>query len=217
MARANRVKIINNIPERSKKYLKIMNEQIAIGLREAGDKILGNSQKRFSSHFSGGKFSNIFSAIRDSGVSIRQSGDGNVTLFAANMDILDSKTALPPTKAEENLYHFWRILHEGSGKLALARNPHIYGGVGKVRSSDYDIQVIVQTNVLEPLFSPGKHAPFFELLQLRGLPGIQVLRHAGFKGHQWFLNNLDLFDEDFNFIIKRMNQAMQRAETLSLG
>ncbi len=215
MARANRVKIINNIPEKSKKYLKIMNEQIAIGLREAGDKILGNSQKRFSSHFSGGKVATVLNAIKSSGVLVRQSGDFKTTLFVASMDILDSKTALPPTKAEGNLYHLWRLMHAGFGAAGNNTDTDIFNK--SKRSSDYIAQIIVQTSALEPIFSPGRHAPFFELLNVIGLPGISVIRHPGFEGHQWFLNNLDLFDEDFNFIIKRMNQAMQRAETLSLG
>jgi len=214
MAR-NRIKIINNIPEKSKRFVKIMNNQIQIGLRDAGNKILANSQKRFSSRFSGGKTGKVLSAIAASGISVKQTGDTKTTLFVADMDILDAKTALPPTKAAGNLYHLWRLMHAGFGADGNNINKDIFNK--RKRSNEYIAQVIVQTSVLEPLFFPGRHAPFFELIVARGLPGITLIRHPGFEGHQWFLNNLDLFDEDFSFIIKRINQAMQRAETLSLG
>ena len=207
------IKIINNIPTGVRKYQKILDVEVAKALRESGDQILANSQKRFSKHFSGGKFSAIFSAIRESGVLVKQSGDRRTTLFVANMDILDSKTALPPTKAEGNIHNFWRILHEGAGLLARAEDTRIFN-VNK-KSSPYPIQVIVQTSVLEPIFSPGRHAPFFELLNSEGIPGIVVLRHKGFKGHQWFLQNLDLFDEDFSLLIRNLNKAMRRTETKS--
>jgi len=214
MAR-NRITIQNNIPEKSKRFVRIMNNQIQIGLRDAGNKILANSQKRFSSHFSGGKTGKVLSAIAASGISVKQTGDTRTTLFVADMDILDAKTALPPTKAEGNLYHLWRLLHAGWGRKGNNANSAIFNK--DKRTSDYIAQIIVQTSALEPIFFPGRHAPFFELLNVIGLPGINVIRHPGFKGHEWFLNNLDLFDEDFSFIVKRINQAMQRAETLSLG
>ncbi len=207
------VKITNNIPEGSRKFQKILAEQTAKALRESGNQILANSQKRFSSHFSGGKFAAVFSAIKESGILIKRSSDTKTTLFIANMDILDSKTALPPTKAEGNIHNFWRILHEGAGLLARAEDSNIFN-VNK-KTSPYPIQVIVQTSVLEPIFSPGKHPPFFELLNAEGIPGIIVLRHKGFKGHQWFLQNLDLFDADFKLLIRNLNKALQRTETLS--
>ncbi len=209
------IKIINNIPKGSRRYQKVLNSEIARALHESGNQILANSQKRFSSHFSGGKFASVFQAITDSGVLVRRSSDTKTTLFVANMDVLDSKTALPPSKAEGNIHSFWRILHEGAGMLARAQDTRIFN-VNK-KTSPYPIQVIVQTSVLEPIFSAGRHAPFFELLNAEGIPGVIVLRHKGFKGHQWFLQNLDLFDADFSLLIKNLNKALRNTEVKSLA
>ena len=208
------IKILNSIPKQSRRYLKIMDEQIAKAMRESGGKILANSQKRFSGNYSGGKSAKILSAIENSGVIVKQSGDGKTTLFVASLDRMDSATALAPTKAEGNLYHFWRLLHAGWGMRGNDSNKDIFNKAK--RSSLYAAQVIVQTSVLEPLYSAGRHAPFFELLNLEGTPGISVIRHPGFKGHEWFLNNLDLFDEDFSFLVKRLNKALLDTQTLAV-
>lgn len=209
-----KVKIVNNIPKKSRKYLKILDKQVDKALRESGDKILANSQKRFSSNYSGGKSASVLAAIANAGVLVKQSGDGRTTLFIASLDRMDSATAMAPTKAEGNLYHFWRLLHAGWGMRGNDSNKDIFNKAK--RSSRYAAQVIVQTSVLEPIYSPGRHAPFFELLSLEGLPGISVIRHPGFRGHEWFVNNLDLFDEDFSFLIKRLNKALLDTATLAI-
>ena len=73
-------------------------------------------------------------------------------------DILDRETTLAPAKATGNVFHFWRILHEGAGLSANANNPHIFDA--SKRSDPYPILAVVQTTALEPLFGPGKHPPY---------------------------------------------------------
>jgi len=192
------------LKKKLRSFKSIFNSELNENLKNAGKRILSNSQNRFSSHFSGSKFSDVLNAIKSSGVKVQQSSDDKTTfLFIADMSILDQKTQLPPTIAQGNIYHFWRILHEGAGLIATATNPHIYISG---RKSIYPIQVILQTSILG--FTAGRQAPFPELLTLEG-SGVFVLRHRGFSGHQWFLNNLSLFDSDRLEIDKAVEIAIK--------
>ena len=38
-----------------------------------------------------------------------------------------------------------------------------------------------------------------------------MLKHEGFTGHEWFLRNLDLFDEDWSVINKAMENVIKEA------
>lgn len=182
-------------------------------LNSSGNQILNKSRNRFSSRFTGPKTSKIAAAIASSGVKVKTTRDEESTLLIADMDQLDKLTRLPPAKSTGNIFHLWRILHEGSGLLAEQNNPHISGNSN---TPSYNLQVIVQTSVLEPFFSPGRHPPFFELVTLDGIPGIIILRsggghaHQGFTGHQWFLNNLKLFDTDATTIRNAVAKAVKK-------
>ncbi len=193
--------------ERLAKVQKNFRSNLDSELNKAGGKFLNNAERRFSSHFSGGKFASVLSAIKNAGVEVKQTADGETTLFVADMDTLDRESILPPTKATGNVFHFWRILHEGAGMLAQTNNPHIFDA--QKRSSPYPIFAIVQTTALEPLFSPGRHPPFMELIALEG-QGVIIRRHEGFSGHQWFIRNLDLFDEDRTVIDKGVESAINK-------
>ncbi len=195
------------LQERIKFFVKNISTNIEKELEVAGGKILDQAQQRFSSNFSGGKFSNVLSAIRNSGVKTARSQKGDVMLFIANMDILDRETILPPSKSTGNVFHFWRILHEGAGFLATAKNPKIFGPAGE--KIEYPILAIVQTSALEPLFSPGRQAPVLELQILEG-QGVIILKHQGFEGHAWFLENAKMFQGDLDLINKAVELGVAK-------
>lgn len=177
---------------------------IQTNVRRAAQMLITRAVSRYRKNFpSRGKGPDVISAIRASGYELITNPAGDIGIMMFDADVLDKNTELSPTLSGGNIFHLWRLLHDG---WTGSNSPGF-------TSDGYPLFVILQLSTLGQNigFPPGRYAPFPELLTLEGNAFVQVVRHPGFSGKEWFLRNGAIFIEDRKLVEGLLNQSIKQA------
>jgi len=179
-------------------------KSLASGARELNKRAARRYKKEFP-RSQGRNGPDVRRAILASGFEIVQDASGDISIFMFDEDFLDKFTELPRTKSTRIVYHLWRLLSGGYGRLGSGDVTR--GFKGLVRSDDYPLFVIVQDSSIDDI---GVKPPFPELLRLENR-GVVVVRSSGFAGREWFLKNGEMFKEDRTLMEETIDKAFNFA------